>query len=84
MLFPNGWPTFDGNPEEGEDGKGKGEDPKLGAPPVESPVAIEARKGLADPPPVTCGLRPTPNIDPPVKPPVAPVGWLFKKLKLFP
>lgn len=65
-----------------------GVEPKLGALPVErAPIAIEARKGFAAPPPVIWGLSPTPNVDPtfeePPKPPIAPVGWLLKKLKLL-
>lgn len=85
-LAPNGCPAFDGSPV-GEVWKGKGEAPKFGVPVppgIASPAAIDARKGLAAPPPVICGRRPTPRVDlvadAPPKPPVAPVGWLLRKL----
>ena len=46
--------------------------------PVELPN-IEARKGLAIPPPVICGLNPTPTVEVLVPPsPIAPVGCAFK------
>lgn len=67
------------------DGWKAGVVPRLAALPVErAPIAIDARNGFAAPPPVIWGLRPTPNDDPKFdelpKPPVAPVGWLLRKL----
>ena len=65
----------------------------MGSPPVGIP-AEDALNGLADPPPVIWGRRPTPsdcpNLESPgpppapgvePNPPVAPVGWLFRKLR---
>ena len=53
-----------------------------GALPPNAPVDalnIDARKGLATPPPVICGLSPTPTVEALVPPsPVTPVGCAFK------
>lgn len=82
-LCPKGIPVrLDGSP-----GTGGGEPaPNI---PLPSPVAMEALKGFAEPPPVIWGRRPTPRVDVfpafcmseapkaevGLKPPVRPVGW---------